>query len=456
MANFTAADPFNIGEFLDNASIAEFFDEAEVIVETGTEFVLRLIDGVDTTILTLTGTFGAYVDHVPTTGTVTGMSVLSTDGSSFTITHASISVADFTGFVAADDLTGLFVAMFHGNDTFNGSDGADTIAGFEGDDVLNGGAGADVLIGGLGRDTMAGGLDNDAYLVDHVRDKVVELAGQGGDVVISFVNYVLPDNVEVLTLAGTATMPGTAIRGVGNALNNNVIGNAQNNVLNGLAGNDMMQGQAGDDLYYVDSAGDQVVEGLDAGWDAVRASVDYTLAANVEELFVGGAARDGTGNALANTLHGSGAANTLSGLAGDDIVRGGNGRDILLGGDGADLLDGGIGKDTLTGGAGRDVFQFRDGDFGATRVLADVIADFSHADAEKIQLNLVDADSVAAGNQAFAWLGTGAFTGVAGQLHYAQAGGSTYVEGDTNGDGTADIVIALTGTISLVASDFVL
>ncbi len=115
-----------------------------------------------------------------------------------------------------------------------------------------------------------------------------------------------------------------------------------------------------------------------------------------------------------------------------------------------------MGKDTLTGGAARDVFQFRDGDFGTTRALADLITDFSHADAEKIHLSLVDANTTAGGNQAFAWIGNGAFTGVAGQLHYAQAAGNTYVEGDTNGDGTADFIIALTGTIDLVASDFIL
>ncbi len=150
------------------------------------------------------------------------------------------------------------------------------------------------------------------------------------------------------------------------------------------------------------------------------------------------------------------AATLFLGLGGDDTIRGGGGRDTIDGGAGADLIDGGVGKDTLTGGTDRDVFQFRDGDFGATRGLADVITDFSHADAEKIQLNLVDANTATAGNQAFTFIGAGTFTGVAGQLHYAYQAGNTYVEGDTNGDGTADFVIALTGTHVLVASDFVL
>jgi hypothetical protein len=42
------------------------------------------------------------------------------------------------------------------------------------------------------------------------------------------------------------------------------------------------------------------------------------------------------------------------------------------------------------------------------------------------------------------------------QLHYAQAAGNTYVEGDTDGDGLADFVIALTGLHALAAGDFVL
>jgi hypothetical protein len=41
-------------------------------------------------------------------------------------------------------------------------------------------------------------------------------------------------------------------------------------------------------------------------------------------------------------------------------------------------------------------------------------------------------------------------------VHYAQAGGVTTVSGDVNGDGTADFSIALTGTIALQATDFLL
>jgi hypothetical protein len=149
-------------------------------------------------------------------------------------------------------------------------------------------------------------------------------------------------------------------------------------------------------------------------------------------------------------------ANTMETGAGQDTLRGGGGDDNLLAGADEDLIDGGAGRDLLRGGGARDVFQFRDGDFGATRALADVIADFSQAASERINLGLVDANTNADGNQAFNWIGNGAFTGVARQLHFVQQAGKTFVEGDTNGDGSADFVIALTGTINLIAADFVL
>jgi len=61
-----------------------------------------------------------------------------------------------------------------------------------------------------------------------------------------------------------------------------------------------------------------------------------------------------------------------------------------------------------------------------------------------------------AGDQAFSFIGTAAFTGVAGQLHYWYDAGRTIVSGDVNGNGTADFNIVLAGTVILVAGDFVL
>ena len=78
------------------------------------------------------------------------------------------------------------------------------------------------------------------------------------------------------------------------------------------------------------------------------------------------------------------------------------------------------------------------------------------SDGDLIDLSAVDANSLAGGDQAFAFIGTGAFTNVAGQLRYEQVGGNTYVYGDTNGDGIADFMIRVDGPHNLVLGDFVI
>ncbi|WP_343714498.1 calcium-binding protein [Inquilinus sp.] len=213
-----------------------------------------------------------------------------------------------TGTAAADRIVGSATA-----DEIYGLDANDLLYGLDGNDALNGGLGDDILVGGLGDDT---------YYVGAAGDQVVERAGEGIDRVLAWVSHQLAANVEILTLAGTADL-----NGFGNALDNTLVGNAGNNVLNGGAGNDAMAGGAGNDVYDVDSAGDVVSEGTNAGYDRIRASVSYILSANVEELnLTGTTAIDGTGNALANTIVGNAGNNVLNGGAGDDVLigRGGN------------------------------------------------------------------------------------------------------------------------------------
>ena len=95
---------------------------------------------------------------------------------------------------------------------------------------------------------------------------------------------------------------------------------------------------------------------------------------------------------------------------------------------------------------------------GDTRLSSDIILDFAHGDL--IDLSQIDARETAFdfANDAFAFIGWAAFTGVAGQLHAVSSFATAVplIEGDLNGDRIADFQLAVSGLRSFTASDFIL
>ena len=143
-------------------------------------------------------------------------------------------------------------------------------------------------------------------------------------------------------------------------------------------------------------------------------------------------ARSGSGN---DTLTGNDAANRLESGAGTDVLSGGLGNDVLIGG---------AGEDTLTGGAGADRFVFQTNGDSAVGLTRDTISDFVRG-SDKIDLAALNAGS---------FIGTGLFSGVAGQVRYAAFDGATIVELNSNGDRIADFQVELAGNLPLAFSDF--
>ena len=185
--------------------------------------------------------------------------------------------------------------------------------------TLTGNAGNNLLDGDAGADTMLGGAGNDVYFVDNAGDAVVEDPGEGFDAVFSTAHFRLSANVDALVLQGNADL-----QGYGNGDANLMYGNAGNNILDGGAGADAMFGGAGNDVYYVDNAGDQVVENPGEGFDAVFSTAHFRLTANVEALVLQGSADlQGYGNAGVNALYGNAGNNLLDGGAGADAMSAG-------------------------------------------------------------------------------------------------------------------------------------
>jgi Ca2+-binding RTX toxin-like protein len=215
-----------------------------------------------------------------------------------------------------------------GDNHLRGLAGNDVLSGDYGNDFLEGNDGDDLLDGGAGADRMEGGAGDDTYAVDNANDVIVELPGEGFDVVHSTAyTYTLSSGIERIELVEGSG----AYTAVGSADDNALIGNGNDNVLDGGAGNDYLAGGAGDDVYVVDSAGDQVVELADEGNDTVQSSVDYVLGATLENLLLTGSADlNGTGNDGDNVLVGNAGANRLDGGLGGDDMYGGEGDDYFI------------------------------------------------------------------------------------------------------------------------------
>lgn len=235
-----------------------------------------------------------------------------------------------------------------------------------GNDIVNPGLGIDIVW--LGQ--APGNTDDDLLILDYSKGDAPDLTGCIPDPNTSVMasRRRISDNtvVDSLTVSSMERLHFT-----GSSKNDSITGGPKGNILLGGAGNDtldtgsqnsgarnwldggpgadIMRGAIGDDTYIVDNPGDQVIETITwiySGNDTVRASINYTLAAGIENLVLTGNAVSGTGNELNNILTGNSQNNTLNGGMGNDTLNGGGGAGEI---------------DTLTGGGGADTFVLGEG-----------------------------------------------------------------------------------------------
>ena len=234
--------------------------------------------------------------------------------------------------------------------------------------------------------------------------------------------------------------------------NDTLYGDADRDFLDGGLGADVMFGGTEGDTYVVDNAGDKVVENVNEGFDDVWSFLaSYTLPDNVDNMYMRGKAITGNGNDLANIIYGNGEANYIHGWGQDDRLFGADGNDWISGDDGNDLIMGNGGRDDLSGGLGRDTFKwYYTSESGVSANAMDRIFDFNPLEGDKIDLQDIDANETATGNQSFKFIGSNSFD-APGQIRFdwSWSTNELYIWLNTDNDQSAEmgIIVDYTGPL---------
>lgn len=197
--------------------------------------------------------------------------------------------------------------------TGNGLNDVITATG-NGFDTLVAGSGNTTLVSGSGYDTLIGGSGNDTFVVSNTDDLVEAKGGAGINTVDSSANFVLPANIQALTLTGNANLIA-----LGNGGNDLIVGNSGADTIVGGAGTSVLEAGSGNSTLTNTGAADALIAG--SGNDTLTAS-------SGNQFIAGGSGNDtiklGSGNAVVAFNAGDGKATIAAG--------GGNNNVLSLGG----------------------------------------------------------------------------------------------------------------------------
>jgi Ca2+-binding RTX toxin-like protein len=315
--------------------------------------------------------------------------------------------------------------------------------------IIAGSVGDDHLIATHVQSHLSGGHGSDRFTLSRMGDHLID-GGEGEDSVILpgwRLDYTITGTLaEMVVQSGAMTARLRNVewlnfidqrvsaeelfpRGItllGTEGNDTLIGTTGDDVLSDRAGNDLLSGGFGNDLLDGGAGNDTLFGGH---------GMDTLYGGNQNDFLAGEVGRD--------RLYGGNGDDTLVGGRGNDRLFGGNGNDRLNGGGNDDLLYAGAGSDRLTGGEGADTFIWRAASESSAGSTRDRIMDFETG-IDRIDISALHPDLVR----------VVAFTGVAGQVVYAQSTGILSV--DITGNSAADFSIALTAGTVLGADDLIL
>jgi Ca2+-binding RTX toxin-like protein len=350
------------------------------------------------------------------------------------------------GFISAGVVANpVFSTPSNANDSLFGLAGNDNLNGGGGNDFVDGGIGNDLLHGGDGNDTIVGGGGTDTAFGDGGDDTIFSSGfgtysgGAGNDRI--FAGLGLPETLNggfgVDTLVTTSfngnylidlATGNTNFAGESFVLFENLIAGAGNDRLSGTNGANSIDGGAGDDF----------VRGL-RGNDNLQGGIgnDSLVGHRGNDIVGGGAGFD--------RLSGEEGTDTLNGGADNDVLRGAANADLLIGSSGSDRFEYVVALHSA--GVNRDTIQGFDG------------AGFVAGDNDIIDVLAIDANTTAAGNQAFSFLGQrtdaqGLAAGPGGLWVRNVGGGDTLLQGNTDNDAGIEFSVRISDGPT-VAADYV-
>ena len=313
------------------------------------------------------------------------------------VTVVTSSVAGASGNAILEGTPSVSIAGGSGNDTIYAAASGDTVTGGSGNQSLNAAGTADSIVGGSGTDTLSGFGTNDTltagtsaetlvggtgatvdFVISSTSDAIQLQSTPGIDTVTSSIAFTLPTNINMLVLAGTSALQGTANSGSDTLISNAAL--------------DTLVGSSGNDYFIVNNASDVITDTSTSAHNTLQTGFSFTLPTNVNSLILTGTgALVGTGNGGADTLTSNSGVDTLYGGAGNDIFILNNAGDVVqdtaattntvetaynftlptdvnvliltgtvaltaAANSGTDSLTSNSGVDTLVGGSGNDTF----------------------------------------------------------------------------------------------------
>jgi Ca2+-binding RTX toxin-like protein len=338
---------------------------------------------------------------------------------------------------------GDFLIGTNGDDIISALDGNDTVAGTQGHDSVDGGAGFDqfnLRMGFGDRYNAAAGARTYVLTADHVGDSSGTLNSDFSNIERVWLDTVgtgnFNDTIDASGFASGNTGFGALRLTLGDG-NNAVIGSMMSDwITTGVGSNSINAGSGYDEVYvhFSNASGSTITVTGSGG--AVLTSLNGVSNSIVNAELVGLIGSTANGETI--TINASG----LTGFDGQLIFYDNDGTNIDIGSAGKDVFanvyDAEDGNDVYTGNGGADIYDYT---YAINAMDRDTITDFDADDLIDLSFNTPTANM--GGFLANQFIGSAAFSGVAGQYRYESSDGKTFVQVDTNGDGVADETLTI-------------